>query len=89
MQSPTLGIVHPFWTANAQAEPTCGGVARWWPSLYRRVEVHERDEQGRGRVIEAETKGFLPYVLRWQFRIAAAERPHTFTIEAWGDYFRT
>jgi hypothetical protein len=55
------------------------GLARWWPSVY--LEVH-RDPEG---VVHLYTKGWLPYTLRWQFRILERHYPHGFSLEAWGD----
>ncbi len=54
------------------------GLARWWPSVYLDVkEVAPGDESGVGKEIELYTKGWLPYTLRWQFRVTASEfRPH-------------
>ncbi|MCB8942275.1 MAG: SRPBCC family protein [Ardenticatenaceae bacterium] len=63
-------------------------LKRWWPSVYLDVqEVEPGDPQtGIGKVISLYTKGWLPYTLRWQFRVTEARTPHTFTIEAWGDF---
>src|SRR5579872_5451730 len=61
-------------------------VARFWPSLYRQVEVEAPgDGQGVGRRVSAQTRGFLPYALRWRFEVVQAERPRGFSIRAWGD----
>jgi hypothetical protein len=62
-------------------------MARWWPSVYLEVkELARGDEQGIGREIDLYTKGWLPYTLRWQFRVVASEWPHNFTIESRGDF---
>jgi len=37
-------------------------------------------------VIDLYTKGWLPYTLRWQFRVTESNPPLGFTIEAWGDF---
>jgi hypothetical protein len=62
------------------------GLTRWWPSVYLDVrELEPGDERGLGKVIDLYTKGWLPYTLRWQFRVSAIE-PNGFTLEAWGDF---
>lgn len=62
-------------------------LPRWWPSVYIDVRELERgDERGVGKVIDLYTKGFLPYTLRWQFRVTESRHPHGFTLEAWGDF---
>lgn len=62
-------------------------LPRWWPSVYLEVkELEAGDERGVGRVIELFTKGFLPYTLRWQFRVTESRQPYGFTLEAWGDF---
>jgi hypothetical protein len=61
-------------------------LARWWPSVYLDVNVlEEGDERGVGKVVSLYTKGWLPYTLRWQFRVTEA-RPDGFTLVAWGDF---
>jgi hypothetical protein len=55
------------------------GLARWWPSVY--LEVRKLPDG----VVDLYTKGWLPYRLRWQFRVSQNRRPHGFSIEAWGD----
>jgi hypothetical protein len=62
-------------------------LTRWWPSVYLKVQVLEPgDEQGIGRVVSLYTKGWLPYTLRWQFRVTEAAFPTGFALEAWGDF---
>ncbi len=62
-------------------------LMRWWPSVYLRVTEFEAGrEDGVGKVMDLYTKGWLPYRLRWQFRITEVRRPHGFTLEAWGDF---
>ena len=62
------------------------GLARWWPSVYLDVNVLEPgDENGLGKVVDLYTKGWLPYTLRWQFRVTEV-RPDGFTLVAWGDF---
>ena len=62
-------------------------LPRWWPSVY--IDVKERssgDERGIGKVIDLYTKGFLPYTLRWQFRVTESRYPNGFTLDAQGDF---
>lgn len=61
-------------------------LARWWPSVYLDVqEIEPADENGVGRVVQLYTKGWLPYTLRWTFRVTEFSYPHGFALEAWGD----
>jgi len=62
-------------------------LPRWWPSVYLEVkELEKGDERGLGKVIDLYTKGWLPYTLRWQFRVIESRHPYGFTLEAWGDF---
>lgn len=62
-------------------------LVRWWPSVYLRVDLLEPgDEHGVGKVYRLHTKGWLPYTLRWQFRVTESRKPHGWTLEAWGDF---
>ena len=68
------------------SEPT--DLVRWWPSVYLGVqELEPGDEDGVGKVVKLYTKGWLPYTLRWQFRVTEAQQPHGFKLAAWGDFF--
>jgi hypothetical protein len=65
-------------------------IVRIWPSLYTRATVVEAGgEHGVGRVVNVETRGHLPYILRWSFRIAESRHPYGYSIEAWGDMVGT
>jgi hypothetical protein len=62
-------------------------LARWWPSVYLEVEVLEPgDEHGVGKLVRLYTKGWLPYTLRWQFRVTESRYPAGFTLQALGDF---
>ncbi len=62
-------------------------LARWWPSVYLQVRVLEPgDETGIGKLVELWTKGFLPYTLRWRFRVTESEPPTGFRLDAEGDF---
>lgn len=61
-------------------------LARWWPSVYLDVQVVDPgDDKGVGKVVRLLTKGWLPYKLRWHFRVTQADYPTGFALEAWGD----
>jgi hypothetical protein len=62
-------------------------LARWWPSVYLKVEVLEPgDAQGLGRAVSLHTKGWLPYTLRWRFKVTESHYPHGYTLQARGDF---
>lgn len=62
-------------------------LPRWWPSVYLDVKVLEPgDKGGIGKVVSLHTKGWLPYTLRWQFRVTESRYPLGFSLEAWGDF---
>jgi hypothetical protein len=66
------------------------GLARWWPSVYLDVrQLEPGDADGVGKVGDVHSKGWLPYTLRWQFRVTESRRPHGFSLEAWGDFVGT
>lgn len=61
-------------------------LVRWWPSVYLDVKVLEPgDERSLGRVVSLYTKGWLPYTLRWNFRVSEV-RSDGFTLVASGDF---
>ena len=71
------------WAVLANAEE----LPRWWPSVYLDATRKEAgDADGIGQVTVLWTKGFLPYTLRWRFRVTEAERPHRLAIDAFGDF---
>lgn len=62
-------------------------LPRWWPAVYLEARVLEPGAaDGVGRVVELYTKGWLPYTLRWRFRVTESRAPHGFALEAWGDF---
>ena len=54
-------------------------LPRWWPDVY--LEVHKSPDGA----VDLFTKGWLPYRLRWRFRVTRDNKPHGFELEAWGD----
>ncbi len=62
-------------------------LPRWWSRVYLEVQqVSPGDERGVGRVVRLITKGWLPYTIRWQFKVTESRYPHGFSIAAWGDF---
>ncbi len=62
-------------------------LKRWWPSVYLDVKILEKgDTTGVGKIVELYTKGFLPYTLRWKFRVTKTDFPNGFELEAFGDF---
>jgi hypothetical protein len=62
-------------------------LPRWWPSVYLDVRVLEPgDENGVGRYVDLYTRGWLPYTLRWRFRVTKSNPPKGFEIKAEGDF---
>ena len=64
-------------------------LPRWWPSVYLKVETLEKgDANGLGKLVDLYTKGWLPYTLRWQFRVTEVHpNDHSgFSLEALGDF---
>ena len=80
------------WRVQGTLEEVAGiiddapGLVRWWPAVYLDVrQLEPGDAQGLGKVISLYTKGWLPYTLRWQFRVSEVN-PRGFTLQAWGDF---
>jgi len=80
------------WRVEASVEevyPILGRVQdlpRWWPAVYLAVTVQEPGEpNGLGKEVELFTKGWLPYTLRWRFRVTAVNKPRGYELRAWGD----
>lgn len=65
-------------------------LLRIWPSLYSRATVLEPgDDRGVGKVLRVETRGHLPYTLRWSFKVVGSRHPYGYTVDAWGDMVGT
>ena len=75
--------------ADVLGDPT--GLARWWPSVYLDVkEVEPGDPETHvGRVVDLYTKGWLPYTLRWRFKVTESRGAAGFTLVAEGDFVGT
>ena len=62
-------------------------LATWWPSVYLDVKVLEPGQPGGvGKIVELYTKGWLPYTLRWKFRVTESKFPSGFSLLAEGDF---
>lgn len=62
-------------------------LPRWWPSVYLDVRTLDPgDASGLGKRVSLYTKGWLPYTLRWSFRVTEVNAPHGFTLVAEGDF---
>jgi hypothetical protein len=62
-------------------------LAEWWPSVYLDAKVREKGQPGGvGKVVSLYTKGWLPYTLRWDFRVTEADFPNGFALRASGDF---
>jgi hypothetical protein len=62
-------------------------LVRWWPSVY--LDVRELDagrSDGVGKVIDLYTRGWLPYTLRWRFRVSEIVPMQRLVLEADGDF---
>lgn len=61
----------------------------WWPAVYleaRVIEPGDPANHGAGQLISLRTKGFLPYTLRWQFRVVEVAPPRRIVLEPSGDF---
>jgi hypothetical protein len=59
---------------------------RWWPEVYLAVrEIRPGDSDGVGRIMDLQTKGWLPYRLRWQAEVLAVDKPRSMSLRARGD----
>jgi hypothetical protein len=59
---------------------------RWWPSTYREVVlIEEAPPGGVGELGRITASGWLPYRLRFRYRVVEAHRPYGFTLQVRGD----
>ena len=62
------------------------GLPRWWPQVYLAVRIVEPgDEHAVGCVADLETRGLLPYRLRWRLHVVSGAFARTSVVEASGD----
>ena len=98
MQRPTAAVSNEYhfltrWRVPGEIEEVAAilsdplDLPRWWPSVYLDArELEPAAADGVGQVVELRTRGRLPYMLRWRFRVTEVDRPHRFALEAWGDF---
>ncbi|TNC66829.1 SRPBCC family protein [Rubellimicrobium roseum] len=64
-----------------------GGLSTWWPSVYLSAEeIAPGDALGVGKVVALHTKGWLPYTLRWRFRVTEVDPPRRVVLVPEGDF---
>ncbi|MDZ7897282.1 MAG: SRPBCC family protein [Arcicella sp.] len=62
-------------------------LPEWWSAVYLDVKIlKDGDSDGIGKLVELYTKGWLPYTLRWKYRVLDVQKPHRIQIEAIGDF---
>lgn len=81
------------WRVHASREEVYGlledvdSLAEWWPAVYLDVKVRDKGQPGGiGKLVSLYTKGWLPYTLRWDFRVTATDFPNGFALRASGDF---
>lgn len=71
----------------AQIIADVNALTRWWPAVYLEVrELEPGEPSGVGKVIDLYTKGWLPYTLRWRFRVTEVEYARRIVLVAEGDF---
>jgi hypothetical protein len=63
-------------------------LPRWWRAVYLDVAIREKgNADGHGKVVELYTKGWLPYTIKWQFKVTATDpiNHSGYSLEAFGD----
>lgn len=63
-------------------------LVRWWPSVYLAIEELP-SPPGSPRSFDLFTKGWLPYTLRWRFRVGERRLPVAIELHAEGDFVGT
>lgn len=62
-------------------------LPRWWPAVYLdSEELQPGNDAGIGKMVALHTRGWLPYTLRWRFRVVEKLRPERIVLDAWGDF---
>lgn len=81
-----------IWRLNATLEQVAAVLAdverltEWWPSVYLEVrELSPGHENGLGKEVQLLTKGWLPYTLRWTFRVTEVDG-HRVVLTPTGDF---
>ena len=81
------------WRVPGTLEEVAGILAEverlplWWPAVYLSArQTATGDERGLGREVALHTRGWLPYTLRWSFRVVEIDPPRRVVIEPAGDF---
>jgi hypothetical protein len=62
-------------------------LPRWWPAVSLAADILEPgDERGLGRRVDLHMKGWLPYTLRWRYKVIEVTRPQRRVLQAEGDF---
>src|SRR4051812_8153594 len=84
--------VRTTWCVQAEAAEVYEVLAavvnmeRWWPAAVRdALEIQSGGPAEESLVYRITTRGWLPYVMRWHFRITHAQPSVRLGVEAWGD----
>ncbi len=60
---------------------------KWWPAVWLHAErISPEDDKGLGGITKFITKGWLPYIIRWNSKSLVKDRPHRLEIQAMGDF---
>lgn len=63
------------------------GYARWWPSVWLKVETLAKGDENRiGGSYRITTKGWLPYQIHWTSTTVEKHFPERIVIDATGDF---
>jgi hypothetical protein len=78
-----LGAVDEVYEVIANAEE----LPVWWPAAFVETLVLEPGaEDGAGRVVRVESRGWLPYNLHWHLRVDDVEPGKHLGFNVWGDF---
>ena len=62
-------------------------LVRWWPAAFLDALVlREGDEHQVGKTVRLRTKGWLPYLLRFDLLVEDSCFPRTCSLRVWGDF---
>ena len=61
-------------------------LSEWWPQFLAVNTLEAGDRNANGRRVKVITKGFLPYKLRFEFRLTHVEYPSYFSLQSQGDF---
>jgi hypothetical protein len=77
-----LGTLEEVFEVLSHAED----LPRWWPATFvSALSIQSGEVDGTDRVVRVDTRGWLPYTLRYHMVLDEADPPNSFSIKAWGD----